>query len=134
MARILIVEDNADNLELIRFILEAFGHTPLGATSGRDGVDAARRDRPDLILMDLQMPGMDGFEALEELRSDSSFAATPLIALTALAMVGDRERALRAGFDGYITKPIAPETFVSTLDEFLPGGLRSSGRTAFRLA
>ena len=124
MARILIVEDNNENLELIRFVLEAFGHAPLVATSGREGVDTALRERPELILMDLQMPGMDGFEALQQIRREPSLAATPIVAVTALAMVGDRERALRAGFDGYITKPNDPATFAPALDEFLP----SSGR------
>ena len=130
MARILIVEDNHANLELIRFILEAFGHSPSSAMSGQEGVEAARRDLPDLILMDLQMPGMDGFAALDELRRDAAFASIPVVALTAYALVGDRERALRAGFDGYITKPIAPETFVPVIDDFLPERLRSTKRTA----
>jgi two-component system cell cycle response regulator len=126
MARILVVEDNPDNLELIRFLLIAFGHEPLLTTGGREGVEAAQAERPDLILMDIQMPEMDGFEALGEIRAQPAVAATPVVALTALAMVGDREHALRGGFDGYITKPIQPERFVLEVETFLPYGLRSS--------
>jgi two-component system cell cycle response regulator len=125
MARILVVEDNSENLELIRFLLAAFGHEPLLTTGAREGLEAAMAERPDLILMDIQMPEMDGFEALAEIRAQPAVAATPVVALTALAMVGDRERALRAGFDGYITKPIRPEAFVAEIDRFLPEELRS---------
>ena len=82
-------------------------------------VEAARRDLPDLILMDLQMPGMDGFAALDALRRDAAFASIPVVALTAYAMVGDRERALRAGFDGYITKPIDVRAFPAEVARYL---------------
>ncbi|SRR6266545_1982579 len=124
-ACVVVVEDNADNLELLRFLLDAYGHSPVLTTNAPDAIEAARRERPDLILMDLQLPGMDGFEAMRILREDRRTARIPVIAVTALAMVGDREAALRAGFDGYISKPIAPRTFTDEVDAFLAPELRS---------
>jgi CheY-like chemotaxis protein len=112
-ARILVVEDNPTNRTLMEYLLGAFGHTVLSATDGAEGVAVARRERPDVILMDLQLPGLNGFGALARLRADPATAGLRVIAVTAFAMVGDRDRILAAGFDGYISKPIDPETFAT---------------------
>ncbi|MEM8514654.1 two-component system cell cycle response regulator [Massilia sp. MP_M2] len=119
MARILIIEDNPANIELMSFLLSAYGHTPLSAADGPRGVAAARSERPDLIACDVNLPGMDGFAVLAELKGDPALAAVPILAVTALAMAGDREKLLAAGFDGYISKPIEPESFVAELEAFL---------------
>jgi two-component system cell cycle response regulator len=118
-ARILVAEDNPNNLELITCLLKAFGHETFEAHDGREALEVAARERPDLILMDIHMPVMDGYEAACRLRKDSAFESTPILAITALAMVGDREKILQAGFDGYVSKPIDPETFVQHLDPYL---------------
>jgi len=118
-ARILVIEDNPANLELMRYVLGAFGHTVATATDGEEGLVAARRDPPDLIVCDLQLPGIDGFEVVRRLKADPAFARVPLIAVTAFAMVGDRERVLAAGFDGYIAKPIEPQNFIDRIGAFL---------------
>ena len=119
-ARILVIEDNAANLELATYLLSAFGHTPLTAADGEQGLAAARREKPDLIVCDVQLPGMDGYEVLKRLRAEPELACIPVVAVTSFAMVGDRNRALAAGFDGYVAKPIDPETFVSELEPFFP--------------
>jgi CheY-like chemotaxis protein len=124
-ARILVVEDNPANLALMDYLLRALGYTVLVAKDGDQGVEVAVAERPDLILMDLQLPTMTGFEAARRIRA-SALAPVPLVAVTAFAMVGDRERVLTEGFDGYISKPINPETFVSQIEAFLPGSLRTS--------
>jgi two-component system cell cycle response regulator len=125
-ARILIVEDSPTSLELMVYLLRAFGQAPLTATDGAAGVEMIRRERPDLVLMDIHMDGVDGYDALRQIRAEPGLAPLPVIAVTALAMVGDQESLLSAGFDGYISKPIAPEVFASQLDVFLPTELRSS--------
>jgi len=122
--RILIIEDNAANLELMTYLLSAFGHTVITAADGGQGIEAARRERPDLIICDIQMPVMDGYEVARWLKSDVELRKTPLIAVTALAMVGDRDLVLAAGFDSYLTKPIVPETFVGQIESFLRLGQR----------
>ncbi|MGF6275452.1 two-component system cell cycle response regulator [Massilia sp. UYP11] len=119
MARILIIEDNPANIELMSFLLGAYGHTPLCASDGPRGVAAARSERPDLIACDVNLPGMDGFAVLAALRTDPQLSGVPILAVTALAMAGDREKVLAAGFDGYIGKPIEPESFVAELEAFL---------------
>ena len=124
-ARILIVEDNEHDLALVRFLLKAFGHEPLRARGGREGVDLAARERPDLILMDILMPLIDGFEAMRLIRAEPELAHTPIVALTILGSRMEREAALKAGFDGVIVKPIAPESFVGEVDEYVPAALRS---------
>jgi CheY-like chemotaxis protein len=118
MARVLVVEDKAENLDLMVYLLQAFGHQALVARDGAEGVAIAARDRPDLVVMDLQMPVMDGYEAVALLKADPGLAPTPVIAVTAYAMVGDRERIIAAGFDGYLTKPIDPQTFISELQHY----------------
>src|SRR5579864_842250 len=116
---ILIIEDHADNLELMSYLLTAFGYSTITAKDGLAGAELARSEGLDLILCDIQLPGIDGFEIAKRLKQDERLRKIPLVAITALAMVGDRERALAAGFDGYIAKPINPETFVSSVEAFL---------------
>jgi two-component system cell cycle response regulator len=118
-ARVLIIEDNPENLELMTYLLVAFGHTVVTAENGLLGLQAAAIESPDLIVCDLQLPDIDGFEIAKQLRSTSAASSIPLVALTALAMVGDSDRVLEAGFDGYLARPIDPETFVQQLDAFL---------------
>ncbi len=119
MARILVIEDNPTNLELISYLLKAFGHETLAATDGEKGLEVVRREMPDLIICDIQLPNMNGYEVARRLKADPALRAIPLVAVTAMAMVGDRDRVLAAGFDGYIPKPIAPETFVGQVEAFL---------------
>ena len=114
---ILIVEDNMDNYELVRFILERAGYDVFLAVNGRDGVDAARLQQPDMILMDLGMPEMDGWVATEKLKSDESTKSIPLYALTAYTLPSERRRALEAGCDGYLSKPIHMQGFLDVIDE-----------------
>ena len=104
--RILIVEDNPKNMKLVRDVLEHHGYTTIAAFSAEDALAAVAERPPDLILMDIALPGIDGFEALRRLESDPSTEAIPVCALTAFAMNDDRERCLQAGFDGYLVKPI----------------------------
>lgn len=129
-SRILVVEDNPANRSLMEYLLGAYGHQVASANDGAAGVAAARRERPDLILMDLQMPTMNGFEAVHELKADVALARVPVIAVTAFAMVGDRDEILASGFDGYIAKPIAPETFVAQVQAFLPQAKRNRQRVS----
>jgi two-component system cell cycle response regulator len=117
--RVLIIEDHLDNLELMNYLLKAFGYATLTAGDGLEGLKLAERERPELIICDIQLPGIDGFEVAKRLKSDTRLREIPLVGITALAMVGDRDRVLQAGFDGYIAKPIAPETFVNDLEAFL---------------
>ena len=124
-ARILIIEDNKANLELAEYLLKASGYTTLTATDGEEGVRSARKEHPDLIICDLQMPIMDGYEVVRHLKKDPLLRSIPVIAVTALSMPGDRSKVLAAGFDGYLSKPIEPETFVRTVEDFLPPGLRA---------
>src|SRR5947209_5406297 len=104
------------------YLLRAFGHTVLTAEDGQQGLAAARRERPDLIVCDVQLPDIDGFEVARWLKSDPDLRTVPLVAVTALAMVGDRDRVLAAGFDGYLAKPISSETFVRQMEVFLRPG------------
>jgi two-component system, cell cycle response regulator len=119
MARMLVIEDNPANLELMTYLLTAFGHSPLLASDGEQGLYIARRDIPDLIVCDMQLPRMDGYAIMRQLKAWPETRAIPLIAVTALAMVGDRDRIIAQGFDGYISKPIVPETFVAQVEIFL---------------
>jgi two-component system, cell cycle response regulator DivK len=116
---ILVVEDNMDNYELVRFVLERAGYDVFLAVNGRDGVDAARLQKPDLILMDLGMPEMDGWMATEKIKSDIETKAIPLIAITAHTLPRDRFRAVQAGCDGYVSKPIHVESFLKLVNDTL---------------
>jgi two-component system, cell cycle response regulator DivK len=104
--RVLIVEDNEKNMKLVRVVLQATGYSPLEATTGEEAVELALSQAPALVLMDVQLPGIDGVEALERMRQNERTASIPVLALTAQAMSGDRERFLEAGFDGYLAKPV----------------------------
>jgi two-component system cell cycle response regulator DivK len=115
MARILVVEDNDQNLALALFLLESAGHSVLSATDGEAGLTIAREEQPNLILMDIQLPGMDGLEATAMLKRDEVTRDIPVIALTALAMKGDEERIRAAGCDGYIAKPMRYRDFLATV-------------------
>jgi two-component system cell cycle response regulator len=125
-ARILVVEDTPHSLQLITYLLTAFHHTVDAAITGEQGLEIAAAARPDLVIMDLQLPGIDGFETLTALRSLPGCSAVPVIAVTSFAMVGDRDRALNAGFDHYLTKPINPETFPAEIDMRLSHRLRGT--------
>lgn len=118
-ARVLVIEDNAINLALVTYALQAYGCVTLAAADGRAGLETARRERPELILCDVQMPDIDGFEVARRLKADPELRHIPLIAITALAMVGDRERMLAAGFDGYLSKPIEPQQLIAAVQTYL---------------
>ena len=118
-ARILVIEDNLANLQLFAYVLEAAGHTTIAARDGEAGLRAARDERPDLILCDLVMPGMDGREVARRLKQDPELRSIPLVAATAQAMIGDKKAVLAAGFDGYIAKPIDVASLVIQLERFL---------------
>ena len=120
MARILVVDDNAANNELMLYLLRAFDHDVEGAADGVAGLGAVRRGRFDLVLTDVLMPGIDGYELARRMKGDPRLSAIPLVAVTALAMSGDRERIAAAGFDGYIAKPIEPESFAAQIAAYLP--------------
>lgn len=127
-ARVLIVEDNATNLYLMRYLLEAYGHEVTAASDAAAGLEALEKRRFDIILADILMPRVDGFEFMRRAKAAAG-DAPPIIAVTALAMVGNREQILESGFDGYIAKPISPETFVGEVDAFLTGEKRSKATT-----
>lgn len=115
MATVLVVEDNPANMTLATFLLKSAGYAVLSATNAEAGLALARREQPDLVLMDIQLPGMDGLEACASLKRDQATRDIPVIALTALAMKGDEERIRAAGCDGYIAKPIAYREFLATI-------------------
>lgn len=123
-AHILVVEDTPHSLQLMQYILQAHAHTVVAAITGEEAVELAQASRPDLVVMDLQLPGIDGYQALAALRGIPRLAAVPVVAVTSFAMVGDRDRALGAGFDHYMTKPIDPETFAAEIGARLPENLR----------
>ena len=124
MARILVIEDNEPNLELMTYLLGASGHDISSATDGAQGIEMALADFPDLVVLDIQLPDLSGYEVLDRMRRSPNLATVPIIAVTANAMVGDRDQALGAGFDGYLPKPIEPATFARAIDGFLPAVLR----------
>jgi two-component system, cell cycle response regulator DivK len=117
-ARVLVVEDNEKNMKLFRDVLLAKGHRTLEATTGGQAVELATEHSPDLVLMDIQLPDIDGVEALARLRADERTASVPVVALTAQAMEGDRERFLASGFDGYLSKPVNIADLVATVKRY----------------
>lgn len=121
MAKVLVVDDTEHALDLIGYLLRARGHVAMLARNGEEAVASASTFTPDLVLMDLYMPVMSGYEALAALRGSDEAGTYPILALTAFDEVGEREKALEAGFDGYFSKPITPETFMDQLEAFLDG-------------
>ena len=123
-AQVLVVEDNEKNMKLFRDVLLAAGYRTLEATTGEEAVAVAAEHCPDLVLMDIQLPDIDGIEALGRLRADGRTASLPVLALTAQAMEGDRERFLAAGFDGYLSKPVNVVDLVATVARYCEDGSR----------
>ena len=119
--RVLIIEDNDQNRYLFSLLLKNSNYAVEEAVNGRDGIDAAIRLQPDLILLDIQLPDIDGYEVARSLRKTDSLIDTPIIAVTSYAMTGDREKSIDAGCSGYIEKPINPESFITQIEKFLPG-------------
>lgn len=120
--RILVVDDNEKNVRLLADVLEARGYAVLTAKSGGEGLERAWKEAPDLVLMDVQMPGMSGTEAMQRLKADPRSAALPVVAVTALAMSGDEAQLLAAGFDGYVSKPLAFKSMLATVERFRDPG------------
>ena len=119
MKKILVIEDNETNLYMMRFMLEENGYQVVEARDGVEGVKLAASEVPDLILMDMQLPLLDGYEATKQIKTDEKIKHIPIIALTSYAMVGDKEKTLKAGCTGYIEKPINPETLMMEIEKYL---------------
>jgi two-component system cell cycle response regulator DivK len=121
MSTVLIVEDNEKNMKLARDVLQARGYATLEAVTGEEGVRLVRERKPDLVLMDIQLPGMNGIEALAQLRADASTARIPVVAFTASVTPTDRSQIDQAGFDGFLSKPINLKEFLATVQRFCGG-------------
>lgn len=126
-ARILVVEDDEASRHLLKYLLAARGYAVVEAEDGMVGIRKALSESPDLVLCDLQMPVMNGYQVARYLLADAGWARAPLVAVTAFSMAGDREKALAAGFDDHLTKPIDPVAFVACIERYLPPGLIASG-------
>lgn len=117
--RILVIEDNEQNLYLVRFLLERHGYEVIAARDGEKGIQTAIQQVPDLILLDIQLPVMDGYAVAARLKESAVLARVPIVAVTSYAMAGDREKTLASGCSGYIVKPINPDTFMDEIEAFL---------------
>ena len=117
--KVLVIEDNEQNLYLTTFLLQAHGYEVVQARDGQEGIEVANQVRPTLILLDIQLPVMDGYAVAEALRSNPNLVDTPIVAVTSYAMTGDKERTLEAGCTGYIEKPINPDTFMTEVNRYL---------------
>ena len=115
----LIIEDNEQNIYLATFLLENAGYRVIQARDGSTGIDLVEKSKPDLLLLDIQLPGMDGYAVAQKIRSNTQNSNIPIIAVTSFAMVGDREKAMESGCTGYIEKPINPDTFISEIEKYL---------------
>jgi two-component system, cell cycle response regulator DivK len=120
MAKILVIEDNRQNMYLCTFILNSHHHEVIQAFSGREGIESAEKNMPDLIILDIQLPELDGYAVAREIKKNPLISRIPIVAVTSYAMAGDRERVLAAGCQGYIEKPINPDTFMQEIAEHLP--------------
>ncbi len=119
--KILYIEDNEQNYYLVKVLLDTRGYEVVWARDGQEGIDRAAQSHPDLILLDIQLPVMDGYEVARKLRSNPGLFKIPIVAVTSYAMTGDREKAMSAGCNGYIEKPIDPDTFLAQIEKFFPG-------------
>lgn len=118
--RILVVEDQEDNRKIVRDLVTANGYELVEAATGEEGLEMATRERPDLILMDIQLPGMDGYEVTRRIKANPALKKIPVIAVTSYALSGDDQKAFSAGCDGYVTKPFSPRLLLAKIREFLP--------------
>jgi len=118
--RILVIEDQEDNRQIVRDLMAASGYELIEATTGEEGVAAAARERPDLILMDIQLPGIDGYEVTRRIKANPQLKSIPIIAVTSYALSGDDKKAFAAGCDGYVTKPYSPRLLLAKIREYLP--------------
>lgn len=125
-ARILVIEDNPASLELMVYLLNHFGYTTITAIDGEVGLALVEKEVPDMIICDIQLPKLNGYEIAEKLSANHKFSDIPFIAVTAFSMVGDRDKILSFGFDCYISKPIDPELFVKEIEKYLPKKLLSN--------
>ena len=128
--KVLVIEDNEQNIYLLTFILEKSGYAVVQARDGDEGIALAGRVKPVLILLDIQLPVMDGYEVARRLKEGVETRDIPIVAVTSHAMVGDRERVMAAGCTGYMEKPINPETFMSEIERFIPGLIDGQGKTS----
>jgi CheY-like chemotaxis protein len=128
MIKVLIAEDNPVNRELLRELLELRGYTVLEACDGQEALRLIEQTQPELMLLDIGMPGMDGFAVVRRIRENPRLAQLPVVAVTAYAMRGDQERILSAGFDGYLSKPINPSSLIQELDRLLNRGVQSANQ------
>ncbi len=119
MKKVLVIEDNLDNLRLITYALRRVGYEVIHAQSGEEGIEIAKKEKPFFIIMDINLPGIDGLEATKQIRNKEEIKGIPIIAITSFAMAGDRERILSAGCNGYLEKPIDPLTVVESIHKFL---------------
>jgi two-component system cell cycle response regulator DivK len=118
--RVLLIDDHEDNRRIVRDLLTSVGYELLEATTGEEGVAMAERERPDLILMDIQLPGFDGYEATRRIKANPALHAIPIIAVTSYALSGDDQKALAAGCDAYVTKPFSPRALLARIREYAP--------------
>jgi two-component system, cell cycle response regulator DivK len=127
-SKILVIEDNEQNMYLVNFILEVHGYEVIQARNGSDGISMAREHKPGLILLDIQLPVIDGYTVARELRKINTLQNVPIVAVTSYAMPGDREHALEAGCNGYIEKPINPDTFINEIKQFIQADTNGEGQ------
>ena len=118
MKKVLIVEDNDNNLYMMKFLLEENGYQVVEARDGVEGVKLATIAKPDLIVMDIQLPLLDGYEATKQIKANEEISNIPIVAVTSFAMVGDKEKTMKAGCDGFIEKPINPKTFIMEIEKY----------------
>jgi two-component system cell cycle response regulator DivK len=118
--RILVIEDQEDNRQIVRDLMAASGYELIEATTGEEGIEAAARETPDLILMDIQLPGIDGYEVTRRIKANPQLKTIPIIAVTSYALSGDDKKAFAAGCDGYVTKPYSPRLLLAKIREYLP--------------